>query len=202
MATKKSVYENVLSQYTELRNDFLKKESDYQVGIEKARADLKDNADKMAAAISKGEQETYTQLHNQNLSLEATISYFEESLKNLHKNNGIDPKTVEGMIKSIDGETARLQSEYDAKLVELLKPVIDYTVEMKYKLAVVSNARNKISKNLAHDRFGQSIASFDSCGFPTVNRVESLADILAKDYKKNADEEMKKKYSSEIKKWF
>lgn len=209
---KKSIYEDVLSKYTEYRTDYLTKERDYTLGIEKTREQIKANAEKMAEAIATGKQEEYTRLHTENIGLEATVTYYEESLKRLHNDAGIDKNEIDEMIKSIESEAAKLNAEFKEEIVKRLTPVIQYAEEMRDKRNLYNTARNKISLNLAHGRYGQTNFTFDTAGLPDLSKyanglhevhviLGNIASRITVNDISQADAEMKQRYASELKKW-
>lgn len=198
----KTVYEQLLKRYTDLRSSFLKKESDVKKGIEQAKTAIESNSEKLAEAIAQEDQATYVLLSEENDKQEKALSYYTELLNKLHNEEMSDsfynPDEINDMLKTADEEIDRISAEYEKRIRNLADQMKTLSTEVKVQYCLLSLAKKSVADNLAHKVYQhKSVLQ----AMPALGAFDQFYRNLTKNFLMTTDPEVEQALTGEGRKW-
>lgn len=200
----KTVYDQLLKRYTDLRSAYLKKVADAKNGIELAQKALESNSAKMAEAIAKEDQDTYVRLSAENDKHEKAIEYYTELLNKIQSDeqsdSAYDPDEVNDMLQTAKAEISRISAEYEKKMRDLANQMQLVSAEARVQYSLLRLARNKIASNLAHKVY-QDQGQTAHEAMPALGAFDPFYKNLTKNFLMREEQNASEKLSGESSKW-
>lgn len=145
-----SVYEEMLKEFTTLKAAEDNKTSTARAKIAEANNKIESNNKLMEEATRRGDLESYAELKAENAKATEIVKFYTGVLENVRKVPSIEPGEANRLYAMANREIAALKDEYNAKMIEAIRPIIAFTNELYLQMQLLEMAKNKIRNHLEH----------------------------------------------------
>lgn len=216
MGRNNFVYEDLLKSYLKVRTAKKEKEQNATTKIAEAEKSIEDNKQKMAAAITSGDQETYTNLYAANSKNEASIQFFRGVLDMLKKEDTAKDIDAADLQRKASNEIAKIIEQYNIELVKLMQPIIELSASTAAQVNILRLAKANIARNIENGSefsISQECKQYSYVGIDLMRELDKI--LQSEAYKSSAkiphtpygadrykwDAEATEKYNKEVIKW-
>lgn len=150
MAKTNAVYEEIFKEYTKLKSAEDNKTANARAKIEEAAKQIDTDKSLMEEATKRGDLEAYAGLKADSAKHTEIVKFFTGVLENAKRNPVITQEEATRLYMMASKEQATLKDEYNARMLEAIKPIIEFTNEIDLQIKLLEMAKNKIKNNLEH----------------------------------------------------